>query len=161
MIPCHPFHETRFLRNSQFLSIMQSNPVINNVWRQKIFDIWRFDLNLLRSNRIHWTLLIIKHIISIQIVFLPSFYDVMSRPRYILFPRFSNASSLKIKIQKGKQLGDNREGGVFISNQSLVIRRIGRHTAGNYTCIATNRMGESTSNPLHLHVKCKSLQLFT
>jgi len=56
-------------------------------------------------------------------------------------------------IHNEKQLGDNREGGVFISNQSLVIRRIGRHTAGNYTCIATNRMGESASSPLYLHVK--------
>lgn len=44
---------------------------------------------------------------------------------------------------------------IILSNQTLVIRQIERHTAGNYTCVAANRLGESSSAPLHLHVKCK------
>lgn len=60
--------------------------------------------------------------------------------------------------RQGKMLGNNRNKenqDIILSNQTLVIRQIERHTAGNYTCIATNRLGESSSAPLHLHVKCK------
>ena len=70
----------------------------------------------------------------------------------------------KIKIvpfsrpRQGKVLGNSRNKenqDIILSNQTLVIRQIERHTAGNYTCVAANRLGESSSAPLHLHVKCK------
>nr|CAH0104441.1 unnamed protein product [Daphnia galeata] len=59
-------------------------------------------------------------------------------------------------MHNGKILGNsrNRENrDIILANQTLVIRQIERHTAGNYTCIAANRLGESASAPLHLHVK--------
>lgn len=59
-------------------------------------------------------------------------------------------------MHNGKLLGNsrNRENrDIILANQTLVIRQIERQTAGNYTCIATNRLGESASAPLHLHVK--------
>ena len=72
-----------------------------------------------------------------------------------------NAYRLKyIFSLQGKILGNsrNRENrDIILANQTLVIRQIERHTAGNYTCIAANRLGESASAPLHLHVKCKKI----
>ena len=60
-------------------------------------------------------------------------------------------------VKDGVSPGEKKT--MLYSNQSLVIRPVERETAGNYTCIAVNRMGESTSLPLHLHVKCKLLLL--
>jgi hypothetical protein len=46
-----------------------------------------------------------------------------------------------------------------MSNQSLVLQRIDRQTAGIYTCLATNIEGQGESNALALPVKCKSSSL--
>ena len=42
-----------------------------------------------------------------------------------------------------------------MSNQSLVLQRVGRHQAGSYTCHAHNLIGERASNPLRFNVKCE------
>ena len=47
-----------------------------------------------------------------------------------------------------------------MSNQSLVLQRIDRQTAGLYTCLATNMEGQGESNALALPVKCECLSSF-
>lgn len=56
-------------------------------------------------------------------------------------------------VKDGVSAGEKKT--MLYSNQSLVIRPVERQTAGNYSCIAVNRMGETASTPLDLHVKCK------
>ncbi|KAF2363677.1 CD80-like immunoglobulin C2-set [Trinorchestia longiramus] len=50
-------------------------------------------------------------------------------------------------------LSHNISSGVIVSNQSLVLQKVGRHQAGSYTCHAYNRIGDGTSNALRLDVK--------
>lgn len=64
----------------------------------------------------------------------------------------------KIEIQ-GRALQQNSSAGIIMSNQSLVLQRIDRQTAGIYTCLATNIEGQGESNALALPVKCKSSSL--
>lgn len=45
-------------------------------------------------------------------------------------------------------------GGVVVANQSLVLQRISRRVAGDYVCVARNALGEGSSQPLELDVKC-------
>ena len=42
-----------------------------------------------------------------------------------------------------------------MSNQTLVLQKITRKSAGNYSCIASNDEGENQSEPFYLDVKCK------
>ena len=42
-----------------------------------------------------------------------------------------------------------------MSTQSLVLQKIGRDNAGNYTCLASNDRGETTSPVVTLRVQCK------
>lgn len=44
-----------------------------------------------------------------------------------------------------------------MTNQSLVLQRVTRLSAGNYTCIGRNSEGEGVSRPFYLDVLCKSL----
>lgn len=57
---------------------------------------------------------------------------------------------------QGRTLQQNSSAGIIMSNQSLVLQRIDRQTAGIYTCLATNIEGQGVSNALALPVKCKS-----
>lgn len=50
----------------------------------------------------------------------------------------------------------NFSAGVIMSTKSLVLQSIGRDNAGNYTCVATNERGETTSPSVLLRIKCKS-----
>ena len=50
----------------------------------------------------------------------------------------------------------NISAGVITTNQSLVLQRVGRHSAGRYRCVAINREGDTESDIFHLDVKCKS-----
>ncbi|KAA0185787.1 hypothetical protein HAZT_HAZT010397 [Hyalella azteca] len=52
-------------------------------------------------------------------------------------------------------LWHNISGGVIVSNQSLVLQKVGRRQAGSYTCHAYNRVGDGMSNALRLDVKCE------
>ena len=67
-------------------------------------------------------------------------------------------SIFKSKTQ-GRALQQNSSAGIIMSNQSLVLQRIDRQTAGIYTCLATNIEGQGESNALALPVKCKSSSL--
>ncbi|XP_065207097.1 nephrin-like isoform X2 [Planococcus citri] len=42
---------------------------------------------------------------------------------------------------------------IIISNQTLVLQKITRKSAGNYSCIASNEEGENQSDPFYLDVK--------
>nr|XP_053641244.1 protein turtle-like [Cherax quadricarinatus]XP_053641245.1 protein turtle-like [Cherax quadricarinatus] len=54
---------------------------------------------------------------------------------------------------KGEELHSNISTGVVISNESLVLRSVGRRYAGLFTCRATNVRGSTSSQPLTLSVK--------
>lgn len=56
---------------------------------------------------------------------------------------------------QGVVLTHNASARVIRSNQSLVLQRVTRHSAGNYSCSAINAEGETVSNQLELRVKCK------
>ena len=50
----------------------------------------------------------------------------------------------------------NRARGVIISSGSLVLQRVSRRSAGNYTCVASNVEGDTISNAVQLKIMCKS-----
>ena len=56
-----------------------------------------------------------------------------------------------------KKLSHNISVGIITTNQTLVLQRVSRHSAGRYRCSATNREGETESDVFHLNVKCKPL----
>ncbi|ODM99241.1 Hemicentin-1 [Orchesella cincta] len=56
----------------------------------------------------------------------------------------------------GLLLHHNRSAGVILSNQSLVLQKVSRPSAGNYSCRASNVQGEGTSNHVLLDIMCKS-----
>lgn len=56
---------------------------------------------------------------------------------------------------QGVVLTHNASARVIRSNQSLVLQRVTKHSAGNYSCSAINAEGETVSNQLELRVKCK------
>ncbi|KAH9361377.1 hypothetical protein HPB48_005226 [Haemaphysalis longicornis] len=49
---------------------------------------------------------------------------------------------------------------VIMSNQSLVLQRVHRDSSGSYTCVASNRIGETESEPLKITVKRRFSALF-
>ena len=62
---------------------------------------------------------------------------------------------------QGVEIQQNSSAGIIMSNQSLVLQQIDRHTAGNYQCLATNLEGQGHSNELSIPVKCKPTMLTT
>ena len=46
--------------------------------------------------------------------------------------------------------------GVILSSGRLVLQRVRRRSAGNYTCVASNVEGDTASNPVKLNVMCES-----
>ncbi|XP_017299838.1 B-cell receptor CD22 [Diaphorina citri] len=61
---------------------------------------------------------------------------------------------------EGIPLAHNTSARIILSNQSLVLQKVSRQSAGTYKCSAINTKGEATSNQLKLRVKyapiCKS-----
>ncbi|XP_014477343.1 PREDICTED: nephrin-like [Dinoponera quadriceps] len=53
----------------------------------------------------------------------------------------------------GAVLTQNYSAGIIMSTQSLVLQSIGRDNAGNYTCLASNDRGETTSPIVTLRVQ--------
>ncbi|XP_070166329.1 protein turtle homolog A isoform X2 [Polyergus mexicanus] len=53
----------------------------------------------------------------------------------------------------GAVLTQNHSAGIIMSTQSLVLQGIGRDNAGNYTCLASNDRGETTSPIVNLRVQ--------
>ena len=56
---------------------------------------------------------------------------------------------------QGKVVQHSIEDGIISSNQSLVLQRISKVSAGNYTCTAFNSEGNGLSNHVKLNIKCK------
>lgn len=56
---------------------------------------------------------------------------------------------------QGGVLTQNYSAGIIMSTQSLVLQGIGRDNGGNYTCLASNDRGETTSPIVNLRVQCK------
>ncbi|XP_071541503.1 uncharacterized protein [Panulirus ornatus] len=54
---------------------------------------------------------------------------------------------------QGEELHHNVSAGVILTNQSLVLQSVGRHSSGLYTCRATNQHGSATSQAIQLSVK--------
>ena len=58
-------------------------------------------------------------------------------------------------FQQGQLVKQNLKGGILLSGVNLVLQRVRRDSAGNYTCSATNELGTATSNSDELTVMCK------
>ncbi|XP_035207386.1 nephrin-like [Stegodyphus dumicola] len=58
-------------------------------------------------------------------------------------------------IFEGRPLQESREMGIFIMNQTLLLRKVRKEHRGRYQCIARNTVGEGQSNILNLLVQCK------
>ena len=56
---------------------------------------------------------------------------------------------------QGKVVEHSIEDGIISSNQSLVLQRISKVSAGNYTCTAFNSEGSGLSNRVKLNIRCK------
>jgi hypothetical protein len=56
---------------------------------------------------------------------------------------------------QGALLNHNQSARIIRSNQSLVLQKVTRQSAGNYVCIVSNPEGETVSNELTFRVKCK------
>ncbi|GLH02171.1 Uncharacterized protein GBIM_08210 [Gryllus bimaculatus] len=58
-------------------------------------------------------------------------------------------------FHNGREMHHNVSAGVILSDQSLVLQGVTRHSAGDYTCLAVNSEGRGTSNPVALRVMCR------
>jgi len=56
---------------------------------------------------------------------------------------------------QGHEIHHNVTAGIILSDHSLVLQGVTRHTAGDYTCLAANTEGKGTSNPVALRVMCE------
>ncbi|CAK9807697.1 Hmcn1 [Anthophora plagiata] len=55
-------------------------------------------------------------------------------------------------FKDGKELKNNATVGIVLSDYSLVLQRITRYSAGDYTCLAANNEGKTESNPVTLQI---------
>jgi hypothetical protein len=63
---------------------------------------------------------------------------------------------------QGHEIHHNVTAGIILSDHSLVLQGVTRHTAGDYTCLAANTEGKGTSNPVALRVMCEySVSIYT
>jgi len=52
----------------------------------------------------------------------------------------------------------NLKAGILVSDKNLVLQRVHRTSAGNYTCTVTNEMGTTSSKPAELSVRCEYIE---
>ena len=71
--------------------------------------------------------------------------------------RETNATSHSRFIQD-VMVRPDRAKGVIISSGSLVLQRVTRRRAGNYTCVASNVEGDRSSNAVTLEIMCEFRQ---
>ncbi|KAI5740170.1 hypothetical protein M8J76_001218 [Diaphorina citri] len=64
---------------------------------------------------------------------------------------------VKHPVKTDKEIHHNVTGGIILSNISLVLQKVSRQSAGEYSCMAINTEGRGASQPIILAVKCKSL----
>ncbi|XP_039283060.1 hemicentin-1 isoform X2 [Nilaparvata lugens] len=55
-------------------------------------------------------------------------------------------------FHNGEEIHHNVTAGIILSDHSLVLQGVTRHTAGDFTCLAANTEGKGTSNPVTLRV---------
>lgn len=69
----------------------------------------------------------------------------------------ANPKAYKLVWYKdGKELHQNMTARIFLpSGQSLVLRSVTRNSAGEYSCMAVNVEGKSTSRPVTLEIMCE------
>lgn len=69
----------------------------------------------------------------------------------------ANPKAYKLAWYKdGKELHQNMTARIFLpSGQSLVLRSVTRNSAGEYSCMAVNVEGKSTSRPVTLEIMCE------
>lgn len=59
-------------------------------------------------------------------------------------------------FKDGKELHQNATAGIILpGGNSLVLQSVTRSSAGEYSCMATNLEGKSTSRPVTLEIMCK------
>ena len=57
--------------------------------------------------------------------------------------------------KRGSPLSNNSGVGLSANNIHLTIKNVKRVDGGEYRCLATNSLGNETSNPAYLGVQCK------
>ncbi|XP_020279947.1 nephrin-like isoform X2 [Pseudomyrmex gracilis] len=73
----------------------------------------------------------------------------------VYFDCLIQAEPMVYKVEwrhQGKTLHHNATQGIIISNQSLVLQKVDRKNAGNYTCVGYNTEGDGESLPFYLDV---------
>lgn len=70
----------------------------------------------------------------------------------------ANPKAYKLGWYKdGKELHQNITAGIVLpGGQSLVLQSVTKSSAGEYSCMAANTEGKSTSRPVILEVMCES-----
>ncbi|XP_046435198.1 titin [Neodiprion lecontei] len=65
----------------------------------------------------------------------------------------ANPKAYKLSwFKNGKELHQNVSIGIIFSDRSLVLQSLTRHSTGDYTCLAANTEGKSSSEPVTLEV---------
>lgn len=73
----------------------------------------------------------------------------------------ANPRSYKLLwFKDGKELHQNATAGIILpGGQSLVLQSVTKASAGEYSCMAANVEGKSTSRPVTLEVMCEYISL--
>ena len=58
-------------------------------------------------------------------------------------------------LQDGRKVEQDLERGILVSGSSLVLQRVRREQAGNYSCRASNLQGDAVSNQKQISIKCE------
>ena len=61
---------------------------------------------------------------------------------------------------QNETLSSNEKEGVLINQFSLVLQKVGHHSIGKYSCLASNDAGKGSSQQVFLDVKCESFSIF-
>ena len=98
---------------------------------------------------------------SLNLISPLNFWQKLSRPSILPHhptpPMRSWKSLQPCLFPQGSPLQHDVSSGIIISNQSLVVQRVTRSDAGQYTCHVFNSEGEGVSNEVRLAVKCMKL----
>ena len=62
---------------------------------------------------------------------------------------------MPVSFSQGQLLDHNESAGVLPDGQKLTLRGVAKESAGEYSCSAVNREGETRSSSVVLRVQCK------